>query len=79
MPHANDTSPSQFRPFSVSYRYDGKQWCFDIQATSHEDAEARVKALAWAKVDGEIMERIPAVTGAGWYARLRCWWGNLRA
>jgi len=65
------------RPYSVEFPYAGSRWSFEIYANSWEDAEKRLAAIAaWGKVDGEIMERIPAVTGAGWYVRLRCWLAN---
>lgn len=65
-----------FLRFSIEYPYAGERWCFDLLATSHEDAELRLRQIAaWGKVCGEILETIPvALPGARWYVRLRCWW-----
>lgn len=51
----------EYKEFLCSYRYGRSQWSFEIQATSHSDAEARLKAIAQSgKVDGEIYAKIPA-------------------
>lgn len=52
-----------------SYSFDGAIWGFSIMAKSEDDAKHRLKALAWAKYDGEIMARIPAVAGSGLLVR----------
>ena len=69
-----------YKLYSIEYPYAGSRWSFEIYATSHEDAEERVRAMAFATVGGEIVEKIPAwIPGAGWYMRLRCWLGNRRS
>jgi hypothetical protein len=49
---------------------------FEIRARSFEEAKARIKAMGWAKVDGELMMVIPG-NAPTWTIRLFCWWKNL--
>ncbi len=44
--------------FIYSYPFKGGQWSFEMKAKDAEEAEARLKALAWAKLDGELHVRI---------------------
>jgi hypothetical protein len=46
-----------------SYRFEGKAYTVDIKAKDAEEAKARLKALAWAQYDGELVTRIPARLG----------------
>lgn len=50
------TAPQEkeFRTYLFSYRHDGKEWGFDVQATSPEDAKARVSQMGLARYDGEL-------------------------
>lgn len=43
-----------YRDYMVEYVFRGEEYGFPLAATSHEEAEARLKALAWAKVGGEV-------------------------
>jgi hypothetical protein len=65
----------EFRTYAFEYTHEGKPWMFYIKATSHEDAEARVSKLRWAKPVGELVATIPA--SAGWLGRAWCWARNL--
>ena len=56
------------KTYLFSYPYKSAQWGFELQADSFEDAEARLKALGWAKLDGELQAKIPA--GPAWLWRL---------
>jgi hypothetical protein len=38
----------------IEYQYDGASWCLELQAASRADAEARLKALPWARLLGEV-------------------------
>jgi len=64
--------------YTCSYRFDGSEWCVTIPARSHEEAEQRLKALSWGRVDGEIVARIPAWAATpglmNWATRLLNWW-----
>lgn len=46
-----------------SYRFEGKVYTVDIVAANADEAKARLKALAWAQYDGELVARIPARLG----------------
>lgn len=69
----------QQREFQFSYRFDGAEWGITIFADSPAQAREKIKAVAFARYDGELMARIPAVLGAGIIARAMCWWNNRRA
>lgn len=47
------------RKYVCSYRYDGAQWQVEIMAANHEDAEARIRAMRMATVDGEALLKVP--------------------
>lgn len=49
----------KYETYLCEYRYKGEAWGFQIQATSQEDAEARLKAMGWAKVNGMVGFTIP--------------------
>ena len=49
----------EFKLFTCSYRYKGKLWTIDLPAQSFEDAEARLSAIHFVKIDGVIMAGIP--------------------
>lgn len=69
------------RTFLGSYRYEGKEYAFDIMAQGFEDAEARLAAVkAFGKIDGRLEMVIPAgpARTGGLLARLVVWFRNLR-
>lgn len=47
------------------YRYQGDTWCIELPAESWEDAEARLRRMAYGKVLGEIQ----ATVRLGWLER----------
>ena len=49
--------------FLFSYRHDGAEWAFEVQAESMEDAKARVSKMAYTTYDGELVCKIPAPLG----------------
>lgn len=51
-----------FKRFTCSYPFNGSHWGLDLLAADLAEAEARLKALAWAKVDGEVFRHIDAET-----------------
>jgi hypothetical protein len=59
-----------YKPFLCEYPFDGMTWSFEIMARSQSDAEARVKAMPWASVKGELVARIPAAPAAGLFLGL---------
>jgi hypothetical protein len=54
---------SEFKTYLFEYPYQGEHWGFEIKAASKEDAEARVKALGWARYQGETFLKIPVPMG----------------
>ena len=46
-----------------SYRFNGRDYAFEIPAQSAEEAKERLKSLAWAQYDGVLVARIPAQLG----------------
>jgi len=66
-----------FKTFTCSYNYQGSSWVFHIMAMDIDDARARVAALHFARLDGELMATIPAdISGSGFLARLICFTRN---
>lgn len=51
------------RTFLVSYTYGGAEWVLELKATDFSDAKARLARLPYARVDGELMAKIPAALG----------------
>jgi hypothetical protein len=51
---------TSFKTYLFSYRYKDAVWGFDLKAESPDDAQERLKALAWATYDGELVAIIPA-------------------
>lgn len=52
-----------------SYQFDGGSWTIDIRARDADEAQRRLKALAWATYDGVLVARVP-VPAAGPLTRL---------
>ena len=68
-------SDATARTHLFSYRYEGADWLLEIKATSEADAKARLAQLTWARYDGELVSKIPAVFGP--WVPLECWLRNL--
>lgn len=51
-----------FKTYLFEYRHNGARWGFEIKARDREDAEARLKALAWAKYQGEGVAKLSVPT-----------------
>ena len=68
---------AKFKTFLASYNYAGSKWGLEFPTQDHEDAKARLAAMSWGQVDGELMEVIPDAPGAGLLVRLICWVKNL--
>jgi hypothetical protein len=60
----------QYPTHLFSYRFNGRDYTVDIVAKDAEEAKERLKALNWAKYDGELVARIPNTVGAGVFTRL---------
>lgn len=57
-----------------SYRFEGKSYTVDIVAKDADEAKERLKALAWAQYDGELIARFPS--NAGPLVRIAVWLRN---
>lgn len=55
------------KTYLFSYQFRGSKWSFEIMAKDAEEAEARVRELCNATLDGELIMSFPARTG--WIAR----------
>lgn len=68
------------REFLFSYRFAGSEWGITIFAADPTEAREKIKAVALARYDGEVSEKIPAaLAGFGIVPRLLVWWRNGRA
>jgi hypothetical protein len=62
------------REFLFTYRFGGAEWGISVFADSPTEAKEKIKAVALARYDGELMARIPAgAPGAGLLTRFVCW------
>ena len=46
--------------FVCSYEFDGQEWTLTLFATTHEEAEMKLRAIGKGSVDGVLIETIPA-------------------
>lgn len=63
-----DGSDDEFNRYLFEYRHDGSEWGIEIVARSPADARERLKALAFARYQGEVRYKIP-VPGTGLFRR----------
>lgn len=56
--------------YLFSYRYGDSEFSFSVPAYSLEEAKGRVKAMTFARYDGELMLRLAAGPGAGLLVRV---------
>jgi hypothetical protein len=49
----------QLRTYLFSYQHEGASWVLELKASSPEDAQRRIRQLAWATLDGEVIAKIP--------------------
>lgn len=63
-----------FKTYLFSYRHDGCDWGLEIKATDASDAKERLKAITFARYDGELIAKIPVE--AGWLAKAIVWCRN---
>lgn len=50
---------SEQKYYLVDYNYQGERWCIELPADSWEDAQARLRRLAYGQVVGEVKAVIP--------------------
>ncbi len=66
----------KLKNFLFSYNYDGSQYSIEIPAYNAEEARERISRITFAKYDGELADKIPALVGAGVLVRLLTWLKN---
>lgn len=54
----------EFKRYLFEYRHEGSEWGIEVVASSPSDARERLKALTWARYQGEIKAKV-AVPSAG--------------
>lgn len=63
------------REFQFTYRFGGHEWVVAIFATNPAEAREKIKAVAFARYDGEIAMKIPVPMGGlirrAWRALIR--------
>jgi hypothetical protein len=47
------------KSYLFEYRHNGSTWGLKIEADSPQDAQARLKSLAWSHYKGEVMLTLP--------------------
>jgi len=62
------------RTHLFTYRFDGAEWSLEIEAGSRGEALDRIKSLAFARYEGELVAKVPAVAGP--FARFATWIRN---
>lgn len=60
---------NQYGRYLFEYRHDGSDWGIEIIARSPHEAKERIKALTWARYQGEIKAKLP-VPGTGIFRRI---------
>lgn len=64
--------------YMFEYDCEGVTYSLEVPAYSRQEAESRVAKMSMSRYLGILGAKIPAaVPGAGWLARLYCWWKNL--
>ena len=63
----------EFKEYLFSYRFDGKNWTVSVFAASPDEAKEKIKAVAHAEYDGEIMANIYMPIKAAWFQRFIAW------
>ena len=51
--------PEPFQDYLFEYPHDGGTWALKVKARSPEDAQDRLRSLAWARYKGEVAATIP--------------------
>ena len=66
----------EYKEYVCHYRFGDAEWGFIVKARDWQEAEQRIKAMAWGRVDGELKAIIPAVApslAVELYCRIRNW------
>ena len=63
----------KLKEYQFSYHFSGKKWAVNIFAASADEAKEKIKAVAHAEYDGEIMANIYIPVKAAWFQRFIAW------
>lgn len=63
----------KFKEYQFSYHFGGRKWAVNIFAASADEAREKIKAVAHAEYDGEIMTNIYIPVKAAWFQRFIAW------
>ncbi len=44
----------EYKTYACQYNFEGSKWIVEIQAKSHEEAEARLRNIGYGQVLGEV-------------------------
>lgn len=72
--HSNSSKHSKQKYYLCDYQYEGESWCIEIPAESWEDAQARLKRIAYGRIAGEIKATFPVQFG--FWVKLWVWLKN---
>ena len=69
---------SGYKTHLFTYRHDGAEWTLEIKARDVHDAKERLKALSFARYDGELITKVPVSLGPlmQMAVRLRSIWNS---
>lgn len=56
-------SEQPYRTFLFNYRFDGRDWGFEIKAKDADEARERVKVMSLARYEGVLVARLPVALG----------------
>ncbi len=51
------------KTYLLTYQHEGAEWVIEIKAKDIQDANARRAKLAYARLDGELIARVPSSMG----------------
>jgi hypothetical protein len=66
---------SVYKTHLFTYRHDGAEWTLEIKARDIYDAKDRLKALPFARYDGELITKVP--TSLGPLMQMAVWLRNV--
>jgi len=65
------------KTYLLTYQHEGAEWVVELKAASIQDARTRLGKLAFARLDGELIAKVPAEAGP--LVKLAVWLRNLFA
>jgi len=53
----------ELKTFLISYHHDGADWILELKALDADDARTRLRVLPLARIDGELIAKVPSTLG----------------